>query len=114
MPKYKLGQIAFMGIIGISILSGLGVLTAINALATTLLIVAGIIVGLKNVKKSETTKFIVSMLALTAGVGVVAFSVLGTTIATTIGAIFDSLLIGFGTATLAAGLRAVYNITINK
>ena len=108
--KMKLGRTAFLGIVGVSVLSGLGALVSIQPIATIALVLLGIVVGLQNISKSETTKFIVSMLALTTGIGVVAFELLGP-LATTIVAIFDSLLVGFGTATLAAGLMAVWSIS---
>ena len=107
--KMNLGPMAFLGIVVVSILSGLGILAGMETLGTLLLVIMGVIVGLKNISGSETTKFIVVMLALIGGVGAVALASLGP-LSATMTAIFDSLLIGFGTAAFVVGLKVGYSL----
>ena len=112
MADMKIGPMAFGVMVILSLIGGLGLAGTLMPAVTVLLILSGLIIGLMNISKAEEVRFVVSMIALSMGVGLFAFDIIGP-FSGVISDIFKNLLVGVGVATLVVSSKAVYD-TANK
>lgn len=112
MADMKLGPMAFSIMIVLSLIGGLGLAGSLMPAVTVLLILCGLVIGVMNISKAEEVRFVVSMIALSMGVGLIAFDIIGP-FTGVISDIFKNLLVGVGVATLVVSAKVVYD-TANK
>ena len=105
--KSRIGELSFAGIIIISIIAALGFTGTYETLGRTLLVVFGLIAGILNIKPVEEIKFLLSMIAIDAGIGMALLGVLGP-LSGFFGLLLSNLFIGFGVMTLVVAIPIVF------
>lgn len=104
----KLGSYAFLVVVALAILAGLVPTLQANATVTWVLLLLGLIVGLMNITKKETSGFLVASIALMLVGGVLPN--LGVFLA----AILGNIVAFVAPAALVVSLKAVYDYAQKK
>lgn len=102
----KLGELSFAGIIVLSIIAAVGLTGTFESTGRVLLLVFGLIAGVLNIKPKEAMLFMVSMIAINAGIGITLLGIFGP-LSGFLNLLMSNLLIGFGAMTLVVAVPIV-------